>query len=158
MRYVATALVFLVFGVSSFSSQASSKSGKHPVEVLYFSGIDAFNEHDLDEFMEQFHDDMQMFNTSTGWLRNLEAIRGRFATIFQQFQSVRMVIEDFQVREVEPQTAVVDFRWTLYPTGSGPAYRGVASGVYAKREGKWGEVLEHETVTSIDEALQSPRN
>ena len=67
-----------------------------------------------------------------------------------------MVIEDFRVREVMPGTAIVDFSWSLYPTGSGPAYRGVASGVYVQRNGKWGEVFEHETVTDVDAALQRP--
>ena len=134
-------------------SQALEASTEHPVESLYFSGINAFNAHDLDEFMKQFHVDMQMFNTSTGWLRDLEGIQKRFAMIFKQFPQVRMTIEDFRVCDVQPDTVLVDFNWTLYPNGKGPAFRGVGSGVYVKRDGKWGEVVEHETVTATDKEL-----
>ena len=35
--------------------------------------------------------------------------------------------------------------------GQGPAFHGVGSGVYLRRDGKWTEVLEHETVVKVDE-------
>lgn len=38
--------------------------------------------------------------------------------------------------------------------GKGAAFYGVGSGVYVKRDGKWVEVLEHETVTKVDEELK----
>lgn len=66
-----------------------------------------------------------------------------------------MEVEDLRVREVSPGTAVVDFKWHTYPMGTGPAYHGVGSGVYALRGGNWVEVQEHETVTLVDDALRN---
>jgi hypothetical protein len=57
------------------------------------------------------------------------------------------------ITEVAPGIVVTDFRWRVYPKGSGPAFHGVGSGVYVLREGKWAEVLEHESVTRVDEGL-----
>jgi hypothetical protein len=59
----------------------------------------------------------------------------------------------FLTREVAPRTAVTDFKWRVYPMGQGPAFHGIGSGAYLRRNGKWTEVLEHETVVKIDEGL-----
>jgi uncharacterized protein (TIGR02246 family) len=125
---------------------------KHPVEGVFMSGIAAFNAHDLDEFMKQFASDVDMY-TPTGWLRGQQSVRERFAQTFKQFPSVRMEIEDLRTRDVAPGTVITDFRWRVYPMGKGPAYHGVGSGVYVRRDGVWVEVLEHETVTKVDEGL-----
>jgi hypothetical protein len=58
---------------------------------------------------------------------------------------------------VGPATATVAFRWRVHPMGQGPAFHGVGSGVYVRRDGRWLEVLEHETVTVVDSALQQRR-
>jgi uncharacterized protein (TIGR02246 family) len=153
------ALVILFFALFSFNS-AQTPNGrapqKHPVERFFMAGIEAFNAHDLDKFMKQFADDVEMY-TPTGWLRGKMAVRGRFVGTLQQFPSVKMEIEDLRVREVSPLTAVVDFKWRTYPKGSGPAFHGVGSGVYVRRGGQWVEVLEHETVERVDEALRANR-
>lgn len=125
------------------------------VRTLYLSGIEAFNAHDLERFMEQFAEDIRMY-TPTGWLTGKAAVRDRFAQTFQQFPSVRMEIVDLQVRSVAPDVAVVEFRWRVQPRGTGPAFEGVGSGVYVRREGRWIEVLEHETVVRTDPELQPP--
>ena len=129
---------------------------KHPVGLFFMAGIEAFNAHDLDKFMKQFSDDVEMY-TPTGWLRGKRVVRERFVGTFQQFSSVKMEIEDLRVREVAPATVVVDFKWRTYPKGSGPAFHGVGSGVYVRRDGNWVEVLEHETVERVDEALRINR-
>jgi uncharacterized protein (TIGR02246 family) len=153
------ALVILFFTVLSFNS-AQTPGGRatrnHPVEIFFMAGIEAFNAHDLDKFMKQFADDVEMY-TPTGWLRGKRAVRERFVGTFQQFPSVKMEIEDLRVREVSPTTVVVDFKWRTYPRGSGPAFHGAGSGVYVRRGGKWVEVLEHETVERVDEALRANR-
>ena len=95
--------------------------------------------------------------TPTGWLRGHEAVRQRFAETFKQFPEVRMEIDDLQVREVAPGTAVTSFKWRVYPMGKGPAFHGVGSGVYVLRNGTWAEVLEHETVVKVDEGLRPPK-
>ena len=82
----------------------------------------------------------------------------RFAQTFKQFPSVRMEIENLRVREIAPGAVVTDFNWRVYPMGQGPAFHGVGSGVYLKRDGKWVEVLEHETVTKVDEGLPGGKN
>lgn len=116
------------------------------------TGIAAFNAHDLDGFMKQFADDVEMY-TPTGWLRGHQSVRERFAQTFRQFPSVRMEVEELRVREVARGTVVTDFKWRVYPMGKGPAFHGVGSGVYVLRGGRWVEVLEHETVMKVDEGL-----
>jgi len=103
--------------------------------------------------MQQFADDVEIY-TPTGWLRGNTAVRERFVKTFKQFPAVKMEIEELKVRQVAPNTIIVDFKWKTYPKGSGPAFHGVGSGVYVKRKGNWIEVLEHETVTKIDEELK----
>ncbi len=150
-------LLVLLFVPSSFAfAQAENKTQKHPVEIFFLSGITAFNAHDLDGFMKQFAYDIEMY-TPTGWLRGRQSVRQRFAQTFQQFPKVKMEVEELNVREVVRGTVVTDFKWRVYPMGSGAAFHGIGSGVYVKRKGKWVEVLEHETVTKVDEGLNTGR-
>ena len=131
---------------------AQEGAAANPVEKFFMSGIAAFNAHDLDGFMKQFAEDVEMY-TPTGWLRGREGVRERFAQTFKQFPAVRMEVEDLRVREVARGTVVTDFKWRVYPMGKGPAFHGVGSGVYVLRDGGWVEVLEHETVVKVDEGL-----
>lgn len=116
------------------------------------AGITAFNAHDLDEFLRQFADDIEMF-TPTGWLHGRSEVRERFEQTFRRFLAVRMEIEDLQARDVSADTVVTTFRFRVFPMGQGPAFHGVGSGVYVRREDAWVEVLEHETVVRTDEGL-----
>lgn len=145
------ALALLLAALPSLAA-AQEETEKNPVENFFMSGIAAFNAHDLDGFMKQFAEDVEMY-TPTGWLRGRESVRERFSQTFKQFPSVRMEIEDLRVREVARGTVVTDFRWRVYPLGKGPAFHGVGSGVYVLRDGGWVEVLEHETVVKVDEGL-----
>lgn len=151
------ALFVALFSFASAQTLDGKRAQKHAVETFFMAGIEAFNAHDLDKFMKQFADDVEMY-TPTGWLRGKTAVRERFVGTFQQFPSVKMEIEDLRVREVSPATVLVDFKWRTYPKGSGPAFHGVGSGVYVRRGGKWVEVLEHETVERVDEALRMTRH
>jgi uncharacterized protein (TIGR02246 family) len=123
------------------------------VEAVYRAGIEAFNRHSLGEFTAQFADDVRMY-TPTGWVEGRAAVVQRFRETFAQFPNARMEIDSLVVRAVGPETATVGFRWRVYPLGQGPAFHGVGSGVYVRRDGRWLEVLEHETVVRIDAALQ----
>lgn len=152
MKRTLALFALLLFSSQLTTAQAQKDEGKHPVEAFFTSGIAAFNAHDLDGFMKQFADDVEMY-TPTGWLRGRDGVRGRFADTFRQFPSARMEVEDLRVREVARGVAVTDFRWRVYPLGKGPAFHGVGSGVYVLRDGKWAEVLEHETVVKVDEGL-----
>jgi uncharacterized protein (TIGR02246 family) len=125
------------------------------VHAFFLAGVAAFNAHDLEEFLTQFAEDINMY-TPQGWLRGHEQVRERFATTFAQFPRVRMEIENLVARQVGKDVVVTDFRWRVYPGGAGPAFHGVGSGVYMRRDGQWREVLEHETVTLVDEALRRP--
>jgi uncharacterized protein (TIGR02246 family) len=148
------ALLFIALSpLVSGQTQTEPAVKKHPVEKFFMSGIEAFNAHDLDGFMKQFADDVEMY-TPTGWLRGKETVRERFVTTFKQFPSVKMEIEDLRVREVSRAAVVVDFKWRTFPRGGGPAFHGVGSGVYVLRNRNWVEVLEHETVVQVDEALR----
>jgi hypothetical protein len=144
-------LALCLFATSSVIT-AQTKEQKHPVETFFMSGISAFNAHDLDGFMKQFASDIEMY-TPTGWLRGQQSVRERFAQTFKQFPLVKMEIEELRVREVSRGTVVTDFKWRVYPMGKGAAFHGVGSGVYILRDGKWVEVLEHETVVKVDEGL-----
>lgn len=144
--------IFLALIFSPVAAQNQYEAKKHPVEKFFMSGISSFNSHNLDGFMKQFAADIEMY-TPTGWLRGRESVRARFAQTFQQFPSVRMEIENLRVREVARGTVVTDFQWRVYPMGRGPAFHGVGSGVYILRDGRWAEVLEHETVVKVDEGL-----
>jgi uncharacterized protein (TIGR02246 family) len=131
---------------------ASSSAHAGEVESFFRSGIEAFNRHDLDAFMQQFASDIEMY-TPTGWLRGHSAVRERFESTFAQFPAVRMEIDQLQARSVSADTVITDFRWRVYPMGRGPAFHGVGTGVYVRRDGRWVEVLEHETVVRVDEGL-----
>ena len=125
------------------------------VRAFFTSGIEAFNAHELNRFMSQFGADIRMY-TPTGWVNGYAAVRERFAETFEQFPDVRMEVDSLRVREVGPGVVVTEFVWRVYPTGSGPAFHGVGSGVYVLRGGDWEEVLEHETITFVDEPLRQP--
>jgi uncharacterized protein (TIGR02246 family) len=150
--FLLTATPFFAFG----QTRNKKTEIKHPIETFFMSGIEAFNAHDLNRFMKQFADDIEMY-TPTGWLRGNTTVRERFVQTFKQFPAVKMEIEELKVRKVAPNTVIVDFKWKTYPKGSGPAFHGVGSGVYVKRKGNWIEVLEHETVTKIDDELKMER-
>lgn len=158
MKRILTAIAILSALSSAAAAQppATRPAHKHPVEAFFAAGIEAFNAHDLERFVTQFSDDVQMY-TPTGWLRGKAAVRGRFQSTFEQFPDVRMEVADLRVQEVSPGTAIVDFNWKVYPMGRGPAFHGVGSGVYVVRDNRWVEVLEHETVTKVDEGLNSNR-
>jgi hypothetical protein len=159
MKHRLALVALLLIAMSSLAygqTQTRQTAKQHPVEKFFMSGIEAFNAHDLDRFMKQFADDIEMY-TPTGWLRSKEAVRERFVTTFRQFPSVMMEIEGLRVREVSPATVVVDFKWRTFPKGVGPAFHGVGSGTYVLRNRNWVEVLEHETVVQVDEALRANR-
>lgn len=157
MKQILIILLLLVFSSVTLAQTQNNKSTqKHAVETFFMSGIEAFNAHDLNRFMEQFADDIEMY-TPAGWLRGKTVVRERFVETFKQFPAVKMEIEELKVRQVAPDTVIVDFKWKTYPKGSGAAFHGVGSGVYIKRKGNWVEVLEHETVTKIDDELKMQR-
>jgi hypothetical protein len=57
---------------------AQRQSQKHLVRKFFMEGIAAFKAHDLESFMKQFADDVEMY-TPTGWLRGRQSVRARFA-------------------------------------------------------------------------------
>ena len=148
-------LVLLVLVLCSCASTATTAVATDPVAAVtsrFNAGIEAFNRHDIDGFLDQFGRDVEMY-TPTGWLRGSEAVRARFVETFAQFPNVRMETEQLRVRPVAPDTVVVDFAWRVFPMGRGPAFHGLSSGVYVLRDGRWAEVLEHETVLRVDAPL-----
>jgi uncharacterized protein (TIGR02246 family) len=156
MKRLLAVIAFVATTVSPIDAQTPNTAARHPIEVFFMSGIASFNAHDLDAFTQQFAPDIEMY-TPTGWLRGHESVRARFAQTFQQFPSVRMEIDDLRVREVAPGTVIADFSWRVYPMGKGPAFHGVGTGVYVNRNGKWAEVLEHETVVKTEAQRVPPR-
>jgi uncharacterized protein (TIGR02246 family) len=151
----AVSLTLFVSCATATPRRSPATENAAEVEAFFMSGIDAFNRHDLDGFLRQFADDIDMY-TPTGWLRGKQEVSERFATTFAQFPQVRMEIEQLEGRGVGPGTVVISFRWRVFPMGTGPAYHGVGTGVYVRRNSNWVEVLEHETVTRVDPELQTP--
>jgi uncharacterized protein (TIGR02246 family) len=152
-RFLALALLLAALPALAAAQEGSAEN---PVKNFFMAGIAAFNAHDLEGFMKQFAEDVEMY-TPTGWLRGRASVRERFSQTFKQFPAVRMEVEDLRVREVASGAVVTDFRWRVYPMGKGPAFHGVGSGVYVLRGGGWVEVLEHETVVKVDEGLGPAR-
>lgn len=154
MKHIILFIAFFIAASPIVFSQTKKTTPleKHPVETFFMSGIAAFNAHNLDEFVKQFGDDIEMF-MPTGWLRGKSAVRERFISTFKDFPTVKMEIEDLRVRQIRSDLVLVDFKWHTFPKGSGPAFHGVGSGVYVLRDKKWVEILEHETVVKIDEGL-----
>lgn len=150
MRSPLPVLCALVLLAACASAPVASPDAAEEVKTHFMNGIAAFNAHDLDAFMKQFAPDLQMY-AATEWLRGEPAIRRRFVSTFQQFPKVKMEIDGLTARQVAPGVVTVDFRFHTYPQGSGPAFHGIGSGVYVRRDGRWVEVLEHETVTKVDE-------
>lgn len=128
----------------------------HPVHAFFLEGIEAFNRHDLEPFMRQFGDDLEMFAADVGWLRGKAAVRERFTSTLARFPHVRMTIRNLRVREITKDVVVCDYEFDTYPTGAGPAYHGMGTGTYVRRAGRWEEVQEHETVLRIDPELRRP--
>lgn len=157
-RLALAALLLVVFAsCTTAGAPATPSNAAEEVKTHFMNGIAAFNAHDLETFLQQFAPDLQMFAVSE-WLRGEQAIRERFAMTFKQFPNVRMEIDNLTAREVAPGVVTVDFRFHTYPTGKDAAWHGVGSGVYVRRDGRWVEVLEHETVTKVDEGARvAPR-
>lgn len=155
--FIISTLLVVLSSVSFAQTEELMGAIQNDAKAFFLSGIDAFNAHDLDDLVAQFFGDFEMY-TPQGWFRGLPSIRERFDQIFRQNPSVKMEIENLQVRAFTPEAVAIDFNWMVYPSGSGPAYRGVTTGVYVLRDGEWGEVLEHESVISVDETLRQSDN
>jgi len=141
-----------------FGSSEDPPGGRNSeaeVRAFFESGVAAFNAHELNRFMAQFGADIRMY-TPTGWVNGYAAVRERFAETFARFPDVRMEVDSLEARRVADDVVVTEFRWRVYPMGQGPAFHGVGTGVYVLRGGDWEEVLEHETVTHVDEQLRQP--
>lgn len=61
-------LFLWISGCASTGESTPSDDSAEEVRALYLRGIEAFNEHDLDRFVEQFAEDIRMY-TPTGWLQ-----------------------------------------------------------------------------------------
>ena len=147
---------FLIIAVISFLISCQShikQSRSKDIKKLFMTGIKYFNAHNLDGFMQQFAVDIEMY-TPTGWLRGKTNVRKRFSKTFIQFPHVKMEIENLQVKEINNETIITNFKWRVYPMGQGPAFHGIGSGVYILRGNSWVEVLEHETITKTDAKLK----
>lgn len=136
-----------------FTIQAQAQNSKNEeLHNFFHSGISAFNNHDLNQFLQQFSPNIEMYSP-TGWLRGKEAVRVRFKDTFEKFPQVNMEVEDLKVRMLTSNVYAVDFKWRVFPLGQGPAFHGIGTGIYLFENGKWQEVLEHETVTKTDPEL-----
>lgn len=151
MRTILISLA-LFLSINGLAQSVKPDSTQHPVYHNFLKGIDAFNRHDLNEFLDQFADDMHMYAHS-GWLRSKKEITERFAGIFKQFPHIRIQMETLNVRPVNDHTVVVDFSCRTMPRGQGPAFHTVGSGVYVWRNDQWVEVFEHETLVKTDEGM-----
>ncbi len=125
----------------------------HPVRGLFLSSIEAFNSGDLELFLSNFSSDIKMYGTD-GLYNGKTSLRERFEVVFQQFPNKKMEIPELTLDILSNDIVLVNFKWKLFPMGRGPAYSGIGSGLYVIRRNKWVEILEVETVTEVDEALQ----
>lgn len=148
--------IILALAVCITLQSYGQKDKTGELHEFFHSGIEAFNNHNLERFLNQFSPGIEMY-TPTGWLRGKEEVRDRFAQTFKQFQKVRMEVENLRVRKITRRVYLVDFQWRVFPLGKGPAFHGVGTGAYLYKNGKWEEILEHETVTKTDPELMVRR-
>ena len=153
--FLATLITLSVAACASLPNASAQSAAENAVRATYMEGIAAFNRHDLDVFMQQFSDDVEIY-TPTGWVRGKAVVRERFVQTFAGYPEVRMEIDALNARQVAPDTVLVDFRFRTFPSGGTAAFHGVASGVYVLRAGHWVEVLEHETVVRTDPGAAVP--
>lgn len=156
-------ILYVLYG-ALLVSQSSCKSNRpntsgpefthnnHPVEELYMSSIEAFNQGNPDVFLKNFDVDIKMYGTD-GMYFGIDALRKRFDGVFKQFPDVRMEIIDFDLEVLSDEIVLVNFKWKVYPIGQGPAYSGLGSGIYVYKQHKWTEILEAERVTEVDKEL-----
>ncbi|NAS13859.1 YybH family protein [Poritiphilus flavus] len=142
-------------GQVNHTTKDKDPEDNHPVQELFLSTIEAFNQGDLDLFLANFAPEVRMYGTD-GIYKGQEALRERFQAVFEQFPNKRMVIPELKLQMLSEEVVMVHFAWKLYPMGQGPAYSGVGTGIYTQINGKWIEILEVETVTEVDEALRQP--
>ena len=143
-------LILVLIGTEAFGQKQQKQD--HPVKDLYLATIQAYNEGKLEVFLANFSEDIRMYGTD-GIYQGKQALRNRFEAIFKQFPNSKMEIPELEVEVLSKENVLVNFKWELFPMGRGPAFRGVGSGVYTLREGKWIEILEVETVTEVDKEL-----
>ena len=162
MLYLKTFLISIIFILASSLTNGQSLTDvkgiqkdntPHPVRELYLSTIEAFNQRNLELFLSNFSSDIKMYGTDAMY-EGKDALRNRFSTIFRQFPHTRMEIPELELDIISDETVLVNFKWKVYPMGQGPAYEGVGSGLYVVQNEKWIEILEVETITNVDEALQ----
>lgn len=154
MKLKLVTIAFSILCVWQMNSQSAPNEyeSKHPVEHLFLSSIDAFNNGDLELFLSNFATEIRMYGTD-GIYEGKDSLRERFKTIFEQFPNKKMDITELKLTVLSGDIVLVHFKWQLYPMGKGPSYRGIGSGVYVLYEDTWKEILEAETVTEVDEAL-----
>ena len=126
----------------------------HPVRTLYLSSIEALNKGNLELFLANFSPEIKMYGTDGNYF-GYNALQKRFQTVLQQFPDMRMEIPNLELDILSKDVVLVNFKWKVYPMGQGPAYSGIGSGVYTYQNNGWVEILETETVTSVDKELQS---
>lgn len=155
--YSLLAMVGLLFmackNLNSGKINPSYTEENHPVRMLYLSSIEALNEGNLDLFLANFAPEIKMYGTD-GTYFGENALRERFEIVLQQFPDVRMEIPELNLELLSPDIVLVNFKWKVFPSGQGPAFSGIGSGIYMKKAGTWMEILEVETVTDVDEALR----
>ena len=135
-----------LFNIMPKPSFSQEKELIHEVKQLCLNQTKAFNDHDVEKFMNSFHEDIEMHIQMTGWLRGKPAVRNRFISVFKGNPEVKMEITETNARIISPNTIIVDFKWVVYPNPSEKPYQGTTVGVYVKRDGKWGEVFEMEEI------------
>ena len=124
----------------------------HPVNELFISSIEAFNERNLDLFLANFASDIRMYGTDGNYFGQ-SALQERFQNLFQQFPRMKMEIPELNLEVLSQEVVLVNFQWRLYPMGQGPAFSGIGSGIYEYRDGQWLEILEVERTTDVDPEL-----
>ncbi len=152
LKLATIALSLLCVWQMNSQSTIDDHQTKHPVEHLFLSSIEAFNNSDLELFLSNFASEIKMYGTD-GLYEGKDALRERFKTVFEQFPNKKMDITELKLSVLSSDIVLVHFKWQLYPMGKGPAYRGVGSGLYTLKGNSWTEILEAETVTEVDEAL-----
>ncbi|UII77326.1 nuclear transport factor 2 family protein [Flagellimonas sp. HMM57] len=124
----------------------------HSVKALFLSTIEGFNQGNLKLFLANFSDEIHMYGTDGNYVGK-EALRKRFAKLFQKFPNMKMEIPELKLKMLSEKVVLVDFQWKLYPMGQGPKYSGIGTGIYLFENDSWSEILEIERTMQVDKEL-----
>lgn len=130
--------------------KAQDPPGTHPareVRAVVRAAVDEYNAHDLNHFALRYAADIRMF-TEGRWLNGFTAVLQYHRGLFERHPELSLEVTGLDVRESDDGNVLVRYDWRRGGTDGALDAAGIASIVYALRDGEWQAVVQHETPAS----------